>query len=176
MKNWSEQIRLSGASGSTYSEQKVIDGSGSVKIRNEKIYDTSSSADAFSAGTTVSVGDVIKMSGWPNYSEENNRIFTVTDKASDGEWIKVDKELKDVPESDVSSVTIEKSSSTLSVSGVTTDDVLTDVVVLETSASSTSEPSIDDYAITADDTVTHFDTGLASDDVLLVNWADMSKG
>lgn len=173
MQNYSEQIKQATVAGTNYSESTVVSGVGSLKIKDEKVYDTSSSADAFSS---LSAGDIIKMEGWPNYGAENNRIFTVTKVDSDGEWIKVDKELKDVPESDVSSVTIYKSPASLSVSDVTANDVVTAVAIMDTTSSSVSNPSADDFAITSEGTVSHFDTNIATEDVLLVTWADLSLG
>ena len=173
MKNYSEQIKQETVAGTNYSSSTVVSGVGHLKIKDEKIYDTSSSADAFAS---LSAGDVIKMEGWPKYGDENNRIFTVTGKASDDSWITVDKEIKDVPEKDVSSVTIYDSPASLTVSGVTAYDVITSVSIMDTASSSVSNPSVDGFAITADDTVSHFDANIATSDVLLVTWADLSLG
>lgn len=172
MKNDSEQLRQAVVTSGGNSQSKVLDAVTDIKILNEKIYDTSSSADAFDA---LSAGDVVKMEGFDQ--AENNRIFVVTEVESGGEWIKVDKELKDVREADVPSagITMYKDPESLTVSGATTDDVLVEVVNLNSAASSPEEANRDYFAITDDDTVSSFaetDDG----DVLLLTWADLSAG
>jgi hypothetical protein len=172
MKNSAEQIRVGLATSSGNSQTKVLDGVTSVKILNEKLYDTSSSADAFSS---LSAGDVIHVSGF-NYAE-NNRIFTITDVESSGAWIKVDKELKDEKEADVPSagVTVLKTPESLTINGVTTSDALTDVMNFNAAASSATELDRDYFAITAADTVSSF-AATDSGDVIQVTWAKLSAG
>lgn len=172
MQNDAEQVKQATVAGTNYSSSTVVSGTGDLKIRQEKVYDTSSSADAFSG---LSVGNVIKMDGWPYYAE-NNRVFTVTEVGPGGEYIKVDKELKDVAESKVSNVTIYNSPATLSVSGVTVNDVVTNVAIMDTTASSVASVSATDFAITDIDTISHFDANIATSDVLLVTWANLSLG
>lgn len=169
--NDAEQIRHGFATSSSNS-QTTTSLSSDTKILNEKVYDTSSSANAFSG---LSAGDVIKMSGWDE--AENNRIFLVTEVESSGEWIKVDKELKDVKAADVPSagITVYTNPESLTISGVTTDDVLVDVVNFNSAASSATELDRDYFAITAANTVSSFAV-TDSGDYIMVTWADLSKG
>lgn len=172
MKNSAEQIRVGFATSAGNTQTKVLDAVTDVKILNEKVYDTSSSADAFSA---LSAGDVIKMEGWNE--AENNRIYTVTDVEPGGEWIKVDKELKDVRAADVPSagITMYKTPESLTVSGVTVNDAISDVVNFNTGTSSAEAVDKDYFAITAADTVSSFSVTDAGD-VLQIYWADLSAG
>jgi hypothetical protein len=171
-KNDSEMLRQAVVASTGNTQSKTLDGITSVKILNEKVYDTSSSEDAFSG---LSAGDVIKMEGW-NYAE-NNRIFTVTEVESGGQWIKVDKQLIDEKEADVPSagVTMYNTPESLTVSGCTVDDVLVEVVNMNAAASSPEEADRDYFAITAADTVSTFAL-LDAGDSLLISWAKMSEG
>jgi hypothetical protein len=172
MKNDSEQLRQAVVTSSGNSQTKVLDAVTDIKILNEKVYDTSSSADAFAA---LSAGDVVKMEGFDQ--AENNRIYVVTEVESNGEWIKVDKELKDVKEADIPSagITMYKTPESLTVTGATTDDVLVEVVNLNSAASSPEEADRDYFAITAANTVSSFAVTDAGD-VLLISWSDLSAG
>jgi hypothetical protein len=173
MKNYSEQIRtdIVASAGNTQTMHGTVDGYSDIKIKKGKIIDTSSSADAFSG---QSAGDVIKMYGWNEI--ENNRIFTITEVASDGEWIRVDKELKDETAPSSAGASIETGSEELTVTGVSVDDVIVDAVNFNTSSSSPASVSGRDYmAITAADTVTSFYVADAGDDIF-VTWADLSEG
>lgn len=171
-KNYNETIRNSIAASGGSSQTSVISSVTDIKILDEKIYDTSSSANAFAA---LSAGDVIYMEGWDE--DENNRVFTVTEVESAGEYIKVDKELKDVKEADIPSagITMYKSPESLTVSGITVDDVITDVVNFNTAASSSAELDKKYFAVTAADTVANFAV-VDSGDSLMISWAQMSAG
>lgn len=170
--NYSEQLRLGVVASGGNTQTKVLDAVTDVKILDEKLYDTSSSADAFAA---LSAGDVVMFDGFDE--AENNRIFTVTEVETNGEWIKVDKELKDVRAADIPSagITVFKTPESLTVSGVTTEDTVVDVVNLNSAASSAEEADRKYFAITDDDTVSTFAV-LDDGDSLLVMWADMSEG
>jgi hypothetical protein len=63
----------------------------------------------------------------------------------------------------------------LTVTGATTDDVLVEVVNLNSSASSPEEADRDYFAITAANTVSSFAVTDAGD-VLLISWSDLSAG
>lgn len=169
MKNYSEQIRITPVASGGHTQTTVTSGNSDLKIKSEKIYDTSSSQDLFSG---LSAGDVIMMSGW-DYSE-NNRVYIVTDVESGGYWIKVDKGL--INEGDApGSITIEKSPESLTVSGVTTSDVVVDVVNANSTASSAEEADASKARVTAADTVSSFIVADAGDDLRII-WADLSKG
>ncbi len=177
MKNYSEQIRQDFAISVGNTESKLVDGSSDLKIKNAKITDTSSSADLFNS---KSAGDVIKMTGW-SYTE-NNRIFVITEVDSDGEWIKVNKELKDESSPESAGATIYEGDGAgtgnedLTVTGVTTDDVIVDAANYSGGATSPVALNGRDYmAITANDTVTSFYEATTGD-ALLIQWADLSEG
>lgn len=169
LKNSSEQIRITPVASGGHSQTTVTTGNSDLKIKSEKVYDTSSSQDLFSG---LSVGNVILMSGW-NYSE-NNRVFIVTDIESGGYWIKVDKEL--INEGDApGSITIEKSPESLTVSGVTTSDVVVDVINANSTSSSAEEADASKARVTSADTVSSFIVADTGDDMRVV-WADLSQG
>ncbi len=169
MKNDSQQLRIDMANSGGVSANKLADNSDDLKIEKGKIIDTSSSANLFDS---ESAGDVLKMEGWAY--EENNRIFVITEVDSDGEWVKVDKELKD---DDSNGVTIYDTSEELAVSGITVDDAVVDA--LNFGGGSTSPVALTnarDYMdVTADDTVTSFYEA-SNGDALFVMWANLSEG
>lgn len=170
MKNDAEQLRSDVVASTGNTQVKVLDAVTDVKILNEKLYDTSSSADAFSA---LSAGDVVMFSGFDE--TENNRIFVITEAADN--YIKVDKELKDVAEDDIPSagITVYKTPESLTVSGVTVDDTVTDVVNLNSASSSAEDVDAKYFAITAADTISSFAV-TDSGDSLMIYWADLSAG
>jgi len=175
MKNYSEQIEqaIATSAGNAETAHGTVDGYSDIKIKNSKIIDTSSSADAFTGQTA---GDVIKMTGW-SY-EENNRIFIITEVDGDGEWIKVDKELKDETSPESAGATIYTASEDFTVTGATTDDVVVAAFLYNGVASSPSYESLDaktDMRVTAANTVTSFCVADAGDTVF-ITWADLSKG
>lgn len=47
---------------------------------------------------------------------------------------------------------------------------------MDTTASSVASVSATDFAITDIDTISHFDANIATSDVLLVTWANLSLG
>lgn len=175
MKNYSEQIRQNvlTSAGNAETKHSTVDGYSDIKIQNAKIIDTSSSADAFSGQTA---GDVIKMTGWAN--EENNRIFIITEVEGDGEWIKVDKELKDEAAPESAGATIYTGSENLTVTGASTDDVVVAAFLYNAAASAPTFESLDGFAnmrVTAANTITSFCVA-DEDDQLFVTWADFSRG
>jgi len=169
MKNYSEQTRITPVASGGHSQTTVTSGNSDLKIKSEKVYDTSSSQDLF---TSLSAGDVILMSGW-DYSE-NNRVFVVTDVESGGYWIKVDKQLINEGAAP-GSITIEKSPESLTISGVTTYDVIVDVINANSTSSSAEEADASKARITAADTVSSFIVADTGDDLRVV-WAKLSAG
>ena len=175
MKNYSEQLEQAvvSSTGNSETAHGTVDGYSDIKIKNSKIIDTSSSADAFSG---QSAGDVIKMTGW-SY-EENNRIFIVTEVDGDGEWIKVDKELKDESSPESAGATIYTASEDFTVTGASTDDVVVMATLYNAAASSPDYEALDaktDMRVTAANTVTSFCVA-DSGDTVFITWADLSKG
>jgi len=169
MKNYSEQIRTTPVASGGHSQTTVTSGNSDLKIKSEKVYDTSSSQDLFSG---VSAGDVILMSGW-DYSE-NNRVFVITDVESGGYWIKVDKQLINEG-SAPGSITIEESPESLAVSGITTFDVVVNVVNANSTTSSAEEADAGKVRVTAAGIVSSFIVADTGDD-LRVTWANLSAG
>jgi len=168
MKNTAEQLRIDIAVSAGVSGNKLADDSDDLKIEKSKIIDTSSSANLFGSEST---GDVLKMEGWAY--EENNRIFVITEVDSDGEWVKVDKEIKD---DDSNGITIYDDYEALTVSGITVDDVVVDAVNFSGGATSPVALVGRDYMdVTADDTVTSFYEATTGDALLLM-WANLSEG
>lgn len=175
MKNYSEQIRqdVLTSAGNTEAKHATVDGYSTIKIQGAKIIDTGTGANAFTGQT---VGDAIKMTGWAN--EENNRIFIVTEIGKGGEWIKVDKELKDEAAPKEGGATIYTGSEELNVPGASPDDVVVAAILCATTGTETSYTSLDGFAdmkVTAADTITSFCVAGAGDQ-LLVTWADFSRG
>ena len=102
MKNYMEQFRVTVVENAEkYTDPgKTLDGETELKVLKNKLYDTSSSANAFAS---LTAGDVIKMSGWEDYKTENNGIFKVAEVDSSGEWVRFDLPLVDCPEDDIPS-------------------------------------------------------------------------
>ena len=176
-KNDAEQVKqivIEPGSTSTSSES-----TSSLKIKGQKIYDTSSSKDFFS-DSGYDAGSIIKISGFGDQYRENNRIFEVVNKESGGEWIQVDKEIKDVTEADMPSVTFERSPNNVDISSlvqedITINDVLTDAVNFKSTSSSPAVVDETQMAITDTNQVSSF-AATNSGDQVLVTIADLSKG
>lgn len=168
------QIVMTPGTTSTSSES-----TSSLKIDGQKIYDTSSSKDFFNdAG--YDIGSVIKVSGFGNQYRENNRIFEVVDKESGGEYIQVDKEIKDVSEADMPSVSFERNPNNTDISSlvqedITINDVVTDAVNFRSASSSPAVVDETQLAITDTNQISSF-AATDVDDQLLVTIADLSKG
>ena len=61
MKNYMEQFRVSVVeNAAVYSDSKTLNGITDLKVLKNKLYDTSSSANAFSS---LTAGDVVKVTG-----------------------------------------------------------------------------------------------------------------
>lgn len=174
MKNWSEEIRMDLKSPTGSSASTVVNASSDIYVKDgNTFYDNSSSGDAFSG---LSAGNVIKVSG---YGETlNDRIFTVTDKESNGLWIKVDKSLKDVPASEVPSagITVETPGETITVnSDMTKYDEVLDVVNLNSASSDPADMTGSDFGVNHNGTVSCFATTESNDQLLFI-WKDSSRG
>ncbi len=174
MKNWIETFRadIVTSAGNAEVAHGTVNSYDDIKIENSKITDTSSGANAF-AGQTA--GDVIKMTGWDD--EENNRIFIITEVDGDGEWIKVDKEVKDATEPSSGGATIYTGSEELTLTGASTSDVIMDACSFNAAVSSFPESMAGktNMRITAADTVTSFAVATAGD-LIQIFWGDMSEG
>lgn len=174
MKNYSEQTRNDVVTPGAYTPDTIVSDKTNIKIREGRVYDTSPSTNAFN--TNPKVGDIIRMTGWPKYGDENNRIFVVTEVAPDDKYFKVDKEIKDVKKDLVESgVTIYSNPNTVTLSEATKFDVVVDALNLNTTASSPVDVNRDLFAITSDATVASF-AEVDSDDVVQLTWAKLSDG
>src|SRR6056297_265997 len=105
MKNYMEQFRVSVVENAAVydASNKTLDGITDLKVLKNKLYDPSSSADAFSS---LTAGDVVRFTGWEDYTTTNNGIFKVAEVYSSGEWLRFDLPLVDVPEDDIPTVGI----------------------------------------------------------------------
>jgi hypothetical protein len=175
MKNYMEQFRVSLVSGATdYTSTKVLTAETDLKVHKSRLYDTSSSANAFAA---LSAGSVIRMYGWGNYKNENDGVFTVTEKGHDGDWIAVDRPLIDVAEADIpdGGITMERSPATWTVTGVRKASSKV-MGALDLTNPSVAGP--DSFVVTGNNAVASF-MNLAGDtngDDVVVCWADLSAG
>ena len=173
MKNYNECLRMDIKSPTGSSASSIASSKTDIKIKDRKVYDTSSSADAFSG---LSAGDTIKMTGWEQ--DENNGIMDVVEVESAGEWFTVTAALINVAEADTPSagITVQKAGEKITVnSDMTKYDEINDVVNLNGSASSPADMTKANFGITNDGTVACFET-VESDDQLLFLWSDMSAG
>ena len=178
MKNYNEALRMDIAVPGGGDPTSVVSGKTDIKVKEGKVYDTSSSQDAFSS---LSAGDTVKLSGFDSdkIQGRNNKIATVTDVESGGHYFKVDKTLVNVAESDIpdAGIDVEKSTDEFTVnSDMTKYDYVNDVVILTTSATSTADLSKDDFGVTNDGNVASFTSALESTDTVLVLWSDGSLG
>lgn len=173
MKNYMEQLRMTVVAGTDdYSSTKLLDGVSDLKMIKGKLYDTTSSADAFS---TLTAGDVVKVSGWDD--DAMNGIFKITDKESGGEWVTFDRPLDDVLAADVPSagITMETTPVSMTVAGVTESGAK---VLYALNLTDPSVAGADYFRVTADNTVSSF-ADLNQDtttEEILVFWADLSEG
>lgn len=172
MKNYMDQFRMTVVAGTDDYAASATDLGTDVEIKKGKLYDTTSSADAFAA---VTVGDVIKLAGWDQ--EENNGIFIVTDVEASGEWIAVDTPLVDVLEADVPTDGIDfyENPIPMTVAGVTKSGAKV-LYALNMTNPAVAGPEY--FKVTADNTVSCF-ADLNQDtatDGILVFWADLSEG
>lgn len=171
--NYNECIRFSFVTAGGGSTTSVLSGVTDVKVRDRKIYDTSSSADAFSG---LSAGDAIKISGFDD--DACNGITDVVEVESSGEWIKVNIPLFDIPSSDIPSagITITKAAEILTVhSDMTSKDYINDVANFNTASSSPADTTYGNFGVTNDGKMAVFGS-LDSGDVLGVLWSKTSQG
>jgi len=175
MKNYMEQFRISVVeNAAVYTSSTTISAETDLRVLKNKLYDTSSSANAFAA---LTAGAVIKMTGWEDYKTENNGIFKVAEVASDGEWVRFDTPLVDCPEDDIPTggITIYKTPATWTVAGVTVDGAKV-MGALDLAADAAF--SADYFKVTAANTISSFaaiEAGTATSEVV-VFWADRTAG
>jgi hypothetical protein len=175
MKNYMEQFKLSVVeNAAVYTAAKTLDVVTDLKVLKSKLYDTSSSADAFSS---LTAGDVIRMTGWEDYKTENNGIFKVTEVESSGEWIKVDIPLVDCTEDDIPTggITMYHTPASWTVTGAT--EIGSKIMgALDLAADAAFSDSY--FRVTAANTVSSFaeiEAGTATSEVV-VFWADRTAG
>jgi hypothetical protein len=175
MKNYMEQFRIGLVSGAEdYTAAKTLDGETDLKVLKSKLYDTSSSANAFAS---LTAGDYVKMEGWEDYKTENNGILRVVEVESAGEWVTFDRPLIDVPEADIPTggITMYNTPKTWTVTGV----AVADSKVMGAADLTNHEAfGPEDFRVTAANTVTSF-AEISSDtdgDDVLVFWAKVSEG
>lgn len=175
MKNYMEQFRATLATGAEdYTAAKTLDAVTDLKVLKSKMYDTSSSADAFSS---LSAGDYVKITGFDDYVTENNGILKVVDVDSSGEWVTFDRPLIDITEDDIPSagITMYNTPKTWTVTGVTTANAYIAGALDLTNPESFGP---EDFRVSADNTVTSF-AELDSDtdgDNVVVFWAKVTEG
>lgn len=174
MKNYMEQFRMAVVENAPYyPNSKTLDGATELKVLKNKLYDTSSSANAFAS---LSAGDVVKMSGWGDYKNENDGIFTVAEVEAHGEWIKFDLPLVDCKEADIPSggITMLDDPVEWTVAGVSVGNASIMAV-----ASLTDDETFQatDFKVTGANTVTSFaELSTSATAEVLVVWADLTAG
>lgn len=175
MKNYMEQFRVGLVTNADdYTAAKTLDAVTDLKVLKSKLYDTSSSANAFAS---LTAGDYIRMTGWEDYKTENNGIFKVVEVEASGEWITVDRPLIDVPEADIPSggITMYNTPKTWTLTGVAagTSEIMG---ALDLTNHQAFGPEY--FIVSAANTVKSF-AEITSDtdgDEVAVFWADLSDG
>lgn len=173
MKNYMDQFRMTVVAGTDdYTSSKTLTAATDLKMIKGKLYDTSSSADAFAS---LTAGDVVKMSGWDD--DAMNGIFKIVDVESSGEWVSFDTPLDDVLEADIPSagITMENTPVSMTVTGVSVGGAKV-LYALNMTDPAVAGPEY--FKVTADNTVSCF-ADLSQDtatDGILVFWADLSEG
>ena len=172
MKNYMDQFRMTVVGTDDYTSQKTLTAETELKMIKGKLYDTSSSATAFSS---LTAGSVIKMSGWDDSSM--NGIFKVVDKEASGEWVTFDTPLMDVLEADIPSagITMEHTPVSMTVTGVTENGAK---ILYALNLTDPSVAGAEYFKVTAANTVSSF-ADLNQDtttEEILVFWADVSEG
>jgi hypothetical protein len=175
MKNYMEQFRISVVeNAAVYTSSTTLSAEKDLKVLKNKLYDTSSSANAFDS---LTAGDVVKMSGWEDYKTENNGIFKVAEVDSSGEWVRFDMPLVDCPEDDIPSggITLLHTPASWTVTGVSVGnaEVMAAVDMDENEAFAAEY-----FKVTAANTVSSFAEVSNSTDVntVAVYWADLTAG
>ena len=175
MKNYMEQFKISVVeNASVYSSSTTLSAVTDLKVLKNKLYDTSSSANAFAS---LTVGDVVKMTGWEDYKTENNGIFKVAEKDSAGEWVRLDLPLIDCTEDDLPSggITMYDTPASWTVTGVA---VTTSYVMAALDLAADAAFSNAYFKVTAANTVSSFaaiEAGTATSEIV-VFWADRTAG
>lgn len=173
MKNYMDQFRMTVVGGTDdYTAAKTLDAETDLKMIKGKLYDTTSSADAFAS---LTAGDVVRMTGWDDSAM--NGIFKIVEVESSGEWVTFDKPLDDVLEDDIPTggITMYNTPISMTVAGVTE----TGAKVLY--ALNLTDPSVagpEYFKVTAANTVSSFadlNQDTATEEIL-VFWADVSEG
>lgn len=173
MKNYMDQFRVSVISGTDDYDgtaKKTLNGETDVKIKDNRLWDTSSSANAFHGR---SVGDVVKMEGWDK--AENNGIFVIADKESSGEWVRFDTPLLDQAEVESPGVTMYHTPITLTITGAIPGKI---EILYGLNTDPLSAVAGSNFKVTAANTVASFadfNQDTITDGVVIF-WADLSKG
>lgn len=173
MKNYMDQLRMTVVAGTAdYTSSKTLDAVTDLKMIKGKLYDTSSSADAFAS---LTAGDVVKMTGWDDSAM--NDIFKIVDKESGGEWVAFDRPLDDVLAGDIPSggITMEDTPVSMTVAGVTETG---SKILYGLNLTDPAVAGADYFKVTAANTVSSF-ADLSQDtstEEILVFWADVSEG
>lgn len=173
MKNYMDQLRMTVVGGTDdYTDAKTLTAETDLKMIKGKLYDTSSSANAFAS---LTAGSVVRMTGWDDSAM--NGIFKIVEKGSSGEWVTFDRPLNDVLEDDIPSggITMYKTPVSMTVAGVTEKGAKI-LYALNLTDPSVAGPEY--FKVTAANTVSSFadlnqDT---STEEILVFWADVSEG
>jgi hypothetical protein len=177
MKNYMEQFRVTiieDAADYVAASNSTLSGISELKVLKNKLYDTSSDADAFAS---LTADDVVKMSGWEDYKTENNGIFKVAEVDSGGEWVRFDMPLVDCPEDDIPSggITLLHTPASWAVTGVSVGnaEVMAAVDMDENEAFAAEY-----FKVTADNIVSSFAEISGGTDVntVAVYWADLTDG
>ena len=173
MKNYMEQLRMTVVEGTDdYTSAKTLTAETELKMIKGKLYDTSSSANAFAS---LTAGAVVKMSGWDDSSM--NGIFKIVEKEAAGEWVTFDTPMMDVLEADVptAGITMEHTPVSMTVTGVTVGGAK---VLYGLNLTDPTAVGADYLKVTAANTVSSFaDFGQSTiTESLLVFWADLSEG
>jgi hypothetical protein len=173
MKNYMDQFRMTVVAGTDdYTSSKTLNAVTDLKMIKGKLYDTSSSANAFAS---LTAGDVVKMSGWDDTAM--NGIFKIVEVESSGEWVTFDTPLNDVLEDDIPSagITMEDTPISMTVTGVAEGESKV-LYALNMTDPAVAGPSY--FKVTADNTVSSF-ADLSQDtssEEIVVFWADLSEG
>jgi len=175
MKNYMEQFRISVVeNASVYSSSTTLSAETELKVLKNKLYDVSSSANAFAS---LTAGDVVKMTGWEDYKTENNGIFKVAEVEAAGEWVKLDLPLIDCAEADLPTggITMYDTPASWTVTGMTVGNSEV-MAALDLAADAAHSKAY--FKVTAANTVSSFaaiEAGTATSEVV-VFWSDLTAG
>jgi hypothetical protein len=174
MKNYMEQFRVTVVDNAEkYTASTTLNAVTELKVLKNKLYDTSSSANAFAS---LHVADVIKMSGWADYKTENNGIFKVAEVDSAGEWVRFDLPLVDCPEADIPSggITMQDTPASWTVTGVSVGN---SKVMAALDLADDDSYNTEYFKVTAANTVSSFAAlATSATSEIVVFWADLTAG